>query len=459
MTNPATFPQKAASSPQKLKMKIVNDHSKMMGKAPAPEITSLGLNCLSTQREQISRRKGGKFSMILAGCSGTGKTTFLNTLFGVELDDKSEIPTPFVVRERKYELTQDNFVFQLTAVDLPGFGIKMDNQYSWLPLVKYIDHHFMSYLLQEEQPDRSQLVDNRVHVCLYFLPPSNTQLTPLDIEAMKELSQRVNLIPLIARSDTLNREELTNFKKIVNNTLNAYNIKVCQFVSDNYVWEKIKSFVPYAVIGSNTLGQETEGTVVRVRKYHWGTAEIENPEHCDFVYLREVLMSEHILDLMTAMESHYAQYRTRCLQGRLTKAIRDEHHLSHIDSECSGLQAYLLYKRSAAPQTLELIEGSFEEEQMKKESRDRFDDMIRNQEAKFREWKSTLLAKQKFYNKDLEEAFLMIKSLQSDILRAGPRGVECLKQIEIEMTSLFGKLHNASDTGSYECDAMLSLNK
>lgn len=422
-------------------------------KAPVPTVPPIGLKSIPTQREQICRKQGAKFTMILAGCSGTGKTTFLNTLFGVELDDKSNPPEPFVVRERKYELTQNKFVFDFTAVDLPGFGIKMDNQYSWLPIVKYIDHHYMSYLLQEEQPDRTEMVDTRVHVCLYFLPPSNTRLTPLDIESMKEISQRVNLIPVISRSDTLNKEELINFKQIVNNTLKAYNIKVCQFVSDNYVLEKIKSFVPYAVIGSNTLGNESQRSVIRVRQYHWGTVEIENPEHCDFVHLREVLMSEHILDLMTAMESHYTQYRSKCLHGRLEKAIRDESQLSHVNCEYSGLQSYLLYKRSAAPATLDLIEGSFEEEQMKRASRERFEELIRNQEAKFREWKQSLLSKQKFYNKDLEESHLVLKALQAEIMKAGPHGVECLKQVEEEMSTIFG------GASTFNCDTILSAAK
>lgn len=434
-------------SPKKAKRKESTD---ARVKPPVPSVSPVGLKGLPMQREAISRKKGARFTMILAGCSGTGKTTFLNTLFGVELDDKSKIPEPFVVRERKFELTQDRFVFDFTAVDLPGFGIKMDNQYSWLPIVKYIDHHYMSYLLQEEQPDRRQIIDTRVHVCLYFLPPSNTCLTPLDIESMKEISQRVNLIPVISRSDTLNKQELVNFKLIVNNTLRAYNIKVCQFIADNYVLEKIKSFVPYAVIGSNILGNEPLRSVVRVRQYHWGTVEIENPEHCDFVHLREVLMSEHILDLMTSMESYYAQYRSRCLHGRMEKAVRDEGHLSHPNCDYSGLQSYLIYKRSAAPATLELIEGSFEEEQMKKASRERFENLIRNQEAKFREWKLSLLGKQKFYNKDLEDSHRTLKALQNEIRKAGPRGVECLKEVEHEISTLFG------ESSTFNCDTFLS---
>lgn len=40
-------------------------------------------------------------------------------------------------------------------------------------------------------------------------------LKPLDIEIMKRLGSRVNLIPVIAKADTLTPSDLQKFKKIV----------------------------------------------------------------------------------------------------------------------------------------------------------------------------------------------------------------------------------------------------
>jgi len=47
--------------------------------------------------------------------------------------------------------------------------------------------------------------------------------------------------------------------------------------------------VPFAVIGSNTV-IEVRSRRVRGRMYPWGVVEVENPEHCDFIKLRAMLM-------------------------------------------------------------------------------------------------------------------------------------------------------------------------
>ena len=54
--------------------------------------------------------------------------------------------------------------------------------------------------------------DTRVHALLYFIAPTGHSLKPVDIEFMKRLGTRVNLIPVIAKSDTLTDEEIKGFK-------------------------------------------------------------------------------------------------------------------------------------------------------------------------------------------------------------------------------------------------------
>lgn len=54
---------------------------------------------------------------------------------------------------------------------------------------------------------------------LYF------RLKPLDIEFMKRLHEKVNIIPLIAKADTLTPEECQQFKKQVSWKINIYNIR------------------------------------------------------------------------------------------------------------------------------------------------------------------------------------------------------------------------------------------
>ena len=60
--------------------------------------------------------------------------------------------------------------------------------------------------------NRMNIVDNRIHACVFFIQPTGHSLKPLDIEVMKRLHTKVNLIPVIAKSDTLTDEEITAFK-------------------------------------------------------------------------------------------------------------------------------------------------------------------------------------------------------------------------------------------------------
>ena len=54
--------------------------------------------------------------------------------------------------------------------------------------------------------------DSRVHACLYFITPNGHGLKSIDLVCMKKLDSKVNIIPIIAKADTVNKAELTNFK-------------------------------------------------------------------------------------------------------------------------------------------------------------------------------------------------------------------------------------------------------
>ena len=45
---------------------------------------------------------------------------------------------------------------------------------SWKALVQWIDERYEEYFLEEHRVNRKDfpLLDNRIHLCLYFLPPT-----------------------------------------------------------------------------------------------------------------------------------------------------------------------------------------------------------------------------------------------------------------------------------------------
>ena len=79
------------------------------------------------------------------------------------------------------ELEEKQFRVNLTIVDTPGFGDYVNNRDCWVPLIDFIDDQHESYLRQEQQPDRSHLIDTRVHACLYFIAPTGHTLSLIHI--------------------------------------------------------------------------------------------------------------------------------------------------------------------------------------------------------------------------------------------------------------------------------------
>ena len=58
---------------------------------------------------------------------------------------------------------------------------------------------------------------------------------------------------------------------------------------------------------------EVAGKKVRGRQYPWGVVEVENPEHCDFVKLRSMLIT-HMQDLQEVTHDvHYENFRSERL--------------------------------------------------------------------------------------------------------------------------------------------------
>ncbi|KAG9345201.1 hypothetical protein JZ751_009746 [Albula glossodonta] len=97
-------------------------------------------------------------------------------------------------------------------------------------------------------------------------------LKPLDIEFMKRLHEKVNIIPLIAKADTLTPEECQQFKKQIMREIQEHKIKIYEFPEtddeeENKIVKKIKDRLPLAVVGSNTI-IEVNGKRVRGRQTH-----------------------------------------------------------------------------------------------------------------------------------------------------------------------------------------------
>ncbi|KAH6895240.1 Septin-domain-containing protein [Thelonectria olida] len=286
----------------------------------------VGFANLPNQWHRKSVRKGFNFNVMVVGESGLGKSTLVNTLFNTSLYPPKErkgpsldiIPKTVTIQSISADIEEAGVRLRLTVVDTPGFGDFVNNDESWRPIVDNIEQRFDAYLDAENKVNRMNIVDNRIHACVFFIQPTGHSLKPLDIEVMRRLHTKVNLIPVIAKSDTLTDEEITNFKARILADIKYHGIQI--FEGPRYELDdeetiaennEIMSKVPFAVVGATNEITSADGRKVRGRAYPWGIIEVDNEEHCDFVKLRQMLIRTHMEELKEHTNNNlYENYRT-----------------------------------------------------------------------------------------------------------------------------------------------------
>uniref|UniRef100_A0A1I8GK40 Septin-type G domain-containing protein n=1 Tax=Macrostomum lignano TaxID=282301 RepID=A0A1I8GK40_9PLAT len=332
------------------------DHREPSSDTPAPHQHQVGYANLPNQIYRRAVRRGFEFNLMVVGETGLGKSTLLNSLFSSELYN-SDHPGPSkrikktVCVESHTVLLKENSVhLRLNLIDTPGFGDAVDNTNCWSPVIDYIEARFQEHLTAEQKVNRGQILDSRVHCVLYFIAPTGHGLKPLDIEFMKRLSDRANVVPILAKADCMTPDELRDFKKTILNELAQHKIRVYDFpdcpaamrqlpphpplprpplfppprpsTKDDDFNGQIKGYrerMPFAVIGANCTVEGRGGSSsqrARARVYPWGTVEVENLEHNDFRALRNLLLRTHMQDLREVTSNlHYENYRFGKLAG------------------------------------------------------------------------------------------------------------------------------------------------
>ncbi|XP_057176642.1 septin 5b isoform X2 [Triplophysa rosa] len=230
---------------------------------------------------------------MVAGESGLGKSTLINSLFLTDLykdrkllNAEERISQTVEIIKHTVDIEEKGVKLKLTIVDTPGFGDAVNN---------------------------------------------TECLRPVDVEFMKALQDKVNVIPLISKADCLTPAEMKKMKDRVREEIEKFGIKVYQFPDcdsdeDEEMKQQdreLKESAPFAVIGSNTT-VEVKGQRMRGRLYPWGIVEVENQSHCDFVKLRNMLIRSHMHDLKDiTCDVHYENYRAQCIQQMTSKLTQD----------------------------------------------------------------------------------------------------------------------------------------
>jgi septin 4 len=167
----------------------------------------------------------------------------------------------------------------------------------------------------------------------------------MDLEMMRRLHKKVNIVIVITKADTLTQSEVKRLKANILRDVEANGIQLYKFPEcesdedDDFKRQdaEMKQSIPFAVVGSNTIF-EVGGKKFRGRQYPWGVVDgekflklfmpicltqlifssllqtVENPLHSDFIKLRTMLISTHMQDLNdTTQDVHYENFRAQCI--------------------------------------------------------------------------------------------------------------------------------------------------
>ncbi|KAM9843454.1 neuronal-specific septin-3-like isoform 1-T1 [Aulostomus maculatus] len=313
---------------------------------PVVDFSYVGIDAILEQMRRKAMKQGFELNIMVVGQSGLGKSTLMNTLFKSKVSRKSvmamaqeKIPKTIEIKSISHDIEEKGVRMKLTVIDTPGFGDQINNENCWQPIMKFINDQYEAYLQEEININRKKRIpDSRVHCCIYFIPPTGHCLRPLDVEFMRRLSKVVNIVPVIAKADTLTLEERDFFKKKIREELRANGIDVYpqkefdEDAEDRMINEKIREMIPFAVVGSDQEYQ-VNGRRLLGRKTKWGTIEVENIAHCEFAYLRDLLIRTHMQNIKDITSSiHYEMYRVRRLNENNTVMAHangiPEHHLA-----------------------------------------------------------------------------------------------------------------------------------
>merc|ERR1712168_688555 len=314
----------------------------------------VGFDSLPDQLVNQSVTAGFTFNVMCIGETGLGKSTLMDSLFNTNFDSSpaTHKEASVKLRSHTYELEESDVKLKLTLCDTVGYGDQVNKEDSFGPIVEYVDSQFEAYLQEELKIKRnlSGYHDSRVHACLYFITPNGHGLKSIDLVCMKKLDSKVNIVPIIAKADTINKAELTKFKQRIIQEIKANNIQIYQFPTDDETIcdrnKEMNGHLPFAVVGSNDF-VKVGSKMVRARQYPWGVVQVENESHCDFTKLREMLIRTNMEDLRDQTHyKHYELYRKERLQqmgfsddaskpGNFAEqyAARRENHLTSLQQK------------------------------------------------------------------------------------------------------------------------------
>ncbi|KMR02514.1 septin-11 isoform x2 [Lasius niger] len=344
----------------------------------------VGFDSLPSQLVNKSVQNGFLFNILCIGETGLGKSTLMDSLFNTSFESSpSPHNLPSVkLKAHTYELQESNVRLKLTIVDTVGYGDQINKEDSFKAVVDYIDAQFEAYLQEELKIKRNLATYHDSH--------------------------------------TISKTELQKFKSKIISELQNNGIHIYQFPTDDETVADINTtmntHVPFAVVGSTDFVR-VGNKMMRSRQYPWGTVQVENESHCDFVKLREMLISTNMEDMREKTHCrHYELYRKKRLEQMGFSDVDSDNKPVSFQQTCEA-------KRSIHLQELQ---------QKEDEMRQMFVARVKEKEAELKEAEKELHSKFDKLKKDHTEEKKKLeesrKKLEDDILEFNRRKAQFAQQ-------------------------------
>ena len=163
-------------------------------------------------------------------------------------------------------------------------------------------------------------LDTHIHCALYMIDPTSAHyhyslpygLDALDIHILTRLSRITTVIPVLSKADTCTNARLNTLKSLISQNIRQHSLRLTSFLSEQDSYSEDDEMeqdetssqedmdtgddiaLPLSVLSPDYSGEfiTSDGKAnvdTTGRSYPWGFADALNPNHCDYVKLRELV--------------------------------------------------------------------------------------------------------------------------------------------------------------------------
>lgn len=262
----------------------------------------------------VSFDSAKRFNFLVAGPAGAGKSTFCTRLlkryfpeFEVHRDFVEGKPTSMIEEIGRCEKVEGSTRIIITVIDTPGFGESMNSEDSFDPIEDYIVQQNRIYESKEviRHPNQQEN-DTRIHCCFYFLAPH--RVTEIDGEFMKRMENKVPIVPVVAKADTMTIQERMTHLKQINDFLNEKSIQIFDFKEEGIDSSWLTEHATFNRIGAEleaegeNIPKQNLNILVQIpnvfelisgqRRYMWGVASEDDLRHSDTQRIHRLLFHD-----------------------------------------------------------------------------------------------------------------------------------------------------------------------